>query len=199
MLQKSIATLANTISEFEPVVMFIKDRYTEAALKMLGRQVEIWNVPTDDLWCRVCRPILVINDEKQLAVAYIQFNGWGNKQVHRNDVLVVARVAQCLCVSLLNSGLVGEGSGVELNDDDTELAHESCWINDNRKNQSCKVIEKHLLTALGADKMVSAPRLKGADITGYHIDGLARFCEAWTDGYPDAQGRSLELVTLLVS
>ena len=98
----------------------------------------------------------------------------------------MARVAQRLGVPLLDSGLVGGGSGVELNGDGTELAHESCWINDNRNKQSCKVIEKHLFAALGAYKMVWAPRLKGADITGYHIDGLARFCEAWTDGYPDA-------------
>ena len=175
MLQKSIATLANTIAEFEPVVMLMDDRYKAAASKMLGRQVEIWNVPTDDLWCRDSGPIFVTNDKKQLAVAHIQFNGWGNKQVDTNDGLVAARVAQRLGVPLLDSGLVGEGGGVEVDGDGTALAHESCWINDNRNKQSRKATEKRLLAALGANKMVWAPGLKGADITDYHIDALARF------------------------
>ena len=221
-LQKSIAKLANTIAEFEPVVMLMDDQHKAAASKMLSRQIEIWNIPTDDLWCRDSGPIFVTNDKKQLAVAHIQFNGWGNKQVHTNDGRVAERVAQRLGVPLLDAGLVGEGGGVEVDGDGTALAHESCWVNDNRNKLSRKVIEKRLLAALGAKKMIWAPGLKGADITDYHIDALARFVkpgvvaiqmpgqldynDPWSvaafetfnvlGSAKDAQGRSLELVTL---
>jgi agmatine deiminase len=55
------------------------------------------------------------------------------------------------------------------------LAHESCWINSNRNKAGKAEVERLLLDALGAKQMIWAPGVKGADITDYHIDALARF------------------------
>lgn len=174
-LQQTIADLANTIATFEPVVMLMAREHARTARRFLSRDVEIWDIPTDDLWCRDSGPTFVIDDQGNLAVAHIQFNGWGNKQVHGNDGRIAARVAQVLDLPILETGLVGEAGGVEQDGDGTLIAHESSWVNPNRNAASKAVIEERLLKALGAEKMIWAPGIKDADITDYHIDALLRF------------------------
>lgn len=179
-LQKSIADVANAISDFEPVVMLMDSQYRPAARKLLSQQVEIWDIATDDLWCRDAGPLFAIDGKGGLAVSGIRFNGWGGKQVHGHDGLVAQRVADRLGVTVHDSGLVGEPGGVEWDGAGTLLAHESCWVNPNRNDLSKKDIETRLLAAYGADRMIWAPGVAGLDITDDHIDALARFVRPGT-------------------
>lgn len=174
-VQKKIALVANTISQFEPVVMLASAAAAKTARAQLGRAVEIWDIPTDDLWCRDSGPTFVKNSKGELAVAHIQFNGWGKKQLHRNDARIAATVAKRLGLPLLATGLVGEQGGVEHDGAGTLLAHASCWVNPNRNKGIAATVGKLLTGALGAEKIIWAPGIKGADITDYHIDALARF------------------------
>ena len=48
-VQKTIATIANTISAFEPVIMLADAAFHASARKLLSDQVELWNIPTNDL------------------------------------------------------------------------------------------------------------------------------------------------------
>ena len=48
-VQNSIATIANTISAFEPVIMLADAAFHGAARKLLSDQVELRNIPTNDL------------------------------------------------------------------------------------------------------------------------------------------------------
>ena len=175
MLQQSIAEIANTVSEFEPVVMLMAKKFETAARRKLGNKVEIWDVPTDDLWCRDSGPLFVRNRAGELAVRSLNFNGWGNKQVHEHDGRIVERVADRLGLPVLNNGLVGEPGGVESDGAGTLIAHESSWVNPNRNTASKEDIERLLLDAYGAETVIWAPGIAGADITDYHIDALARF------------------------
>jgi agmatine deiminase len=177
MLQQSIADIANTISELEPVVMLMDPKYKKKARRLLGDQVDIWDIPTDDLWCRDSGPVFVRDPNGNLAVASLNFNGWGNKQTHRNDGKVAKRIAEHMNVPYLDSGVVGEAGGLEIDGHGTLIAHESSWVNLNRNSQSKAVIETALLKMHGAEKMIWAPGIAGADITDYHIDSLARFSE----------------------
>lgn len=174
-VQQSIARIANTISRYEPVAMLVSAKHMPSARLMLGPNVELWDIPTDDLWCRDSGPTFVRDAEGKLAVALIQFNGWGNKQPHGNDKHVARRVAQRLGLPVVESGLIGEQGGVEHDGAGTLLAHASCWANPNRNRMPLAEIEQRLLKALGGRKMIWAPGIKGQDITDYHIDALARF------------------------
>ena len=174
-IQWVIAGIANTIGDFEPVVMLMAPGHERAARRKLRDAVEIWPVPTDDLWARDSGPIFVRNDAGALAVVDITFNGWGHRGPHGEDSQVAARVARHMGLALLDSGVVGEGGGVETDGDGTLMAHESSWVNANRNTLPRDVIEERLLTALGAEKMIWAPGLIGLDPTDAHIDGLARF------------------------
>ena len=174
--QQTIADIANVISEFEPVTLLAASADHAKARRQLAATVQLWDIPTEDLWCRDAGPIFVVNDAGQLAVRHIQFNGWGEKQIHRRDAQIARRVAERLDLPLLPTGLHGEAGGVEQDGHGLLMAHESSWVNPNRNpGQSRDDIETRLLAAYGADRMIWSAGVWGQDITDYHIDSLARF------------------------
>jgi agmatine deiminase len=221
-VQAKIALIANTISQFEPVAVMAAGNAAKAARAQLSAEIEIWDIPTDDLWCRDSGPTFVKNAAGQLAVAHIAFNGWGNKQPHGNDGKIAGEVAKRLGLPLLKTGLVGEQGGVEQDGAGTLIAHASSWVNPNRNSGNSASIGGLLNRALGAKKIIWAPGIKGADITDYHIDALARFiapgrvliqlpaeidaADPWTTSAyetfeilkraTDARGRKLELIVI---
>ena len=59
------------------------------------------------------------------------------------------------------------------------MAHESSWVNKNRNpGLSRDEVERRLLDAYGAKRMIWSKGVYGQDITDYHIDSLARFTGA---------------------
>ncbi|NRB32703.1 MAG: agmatine deiminase family protein [Rhizobiaceae bacterium] len=175
-LQQTIADIANSIAAFEPVVMLAARDDHRAARRLLSRDVELWDIATEDLWCRDSGPLFAFDPADKLVVSHIQFNGWGNKQVHRRDGQIAQNVAERLGVPILASGLIGEAGGVEHDGHGLLMAHESSWLNDNRNpGLSRDDIEQRLLAAYGAQRMIWSPGVWGEDITDYHIDSLARF------------------------
>ena len=88
---------------------------------------------------------------------------------------VAARVGEHLGLSVYDSGLHGEAGGVEQDGHGLLLAHESSWVIDNRNPGMTRgEIERRLLNAYGADRMIWAPGVWDQDITDYHIDSLVR-------------------------
>lgn len=220
--QATIADIANTISEFEPVILLMAKQDQTRARRLLSDKVEIWDIPTEDLWCRDSGPIFVVNAAGDLAISHLNFNGWGERQQYHRDGQVARRVAERMGLRFFDNPVVGEGGGVETDGNGTLLAHASSWVTPERNAASRDEIEEWLLEALGAEKMIWAPGLKGHDITDYHIDSLARFVspgkvviqigdrvwpgDVWSktnfetlkilQSARDARGRSLEIVTL---
>lgn len=174
-LQGTIAGIANAIVDFEPVVMMAEAKHHKAIRKRISSSVELWDIPTDDLWCRDSGPSFVIDGKGGIAVTQFNFNGWGNKQVHGNDGKIAARIAERLGIPVFDAGLVGEAGGVETDGNGTLIAHESSFVNANRNSGTRAEVEAMILETMGARKMIWAPGIKGADITDYHIDALARF------------------------
>ncbi|MEM7270969.1 MAG: agmatine deiminase family protein, partial [Pseudomonadota bacterium] len=171
-----IAEIANTIAEFEPVAMLADRSDHAAAREVLSDAVELWDIPTEDLWCRDSGPIFAASKAGELAITHIKFNGWGEKQVHLRDGQVAALVERELGLDLLPTGLKGEGGGIEQDGHGRLMAHESSWVNDNRNpGLSRAEVQERLLNAYGADQMIWSDGLWGEDITDYHIDALARF------------------------
>lgn len=174
-VQNTIARIADTIAEFEPVVLLASGKAAFEAKEATGRGVEIWDIPTDDLWCRDSGPTFVKDRAGKLGVAHIRFNGWGTKQAHARDARIAETIAHRVELPLIETGLVGEQGGVEHDGAGTLLAHASSWVNPNRSRESEAQIGARLMAALGGRKMIWAPGLIGEDITDFHIDSLARF------------------------
>ncbi len=190
-VQTVIARIANAIAGFEPVVMMADQRQHARARKILSENVDLWDIPTDDLWCRDSGPLFVVNDTGGLAVSHIHFNGWGRYRLP-DDEKVAARVADRLGLPVFDSGLVGEPGGAETDGKGLVMAHESSWINANRNpGLSKQQITDRLASAYGADRVIWGPGVKGRDVTDAHIDGFARFTDAgrvimqWDDTAPN--------------
>lgn len=173
-VQATIAKIANTIAEHEPVVMLAAKDHHALARALLSEAVALWDVPTDDLWCRDSGPLIALGEGKRV-VSHIAFNGWGSKQIHANDAEIARQIATRLNIPLVPSGLVGEAGGVEHDGAGLLIAHESSWVTKDRNPGRTRAeIEAALLQAYGARQMIWAKGVQGLDITDYHIDSLAR-------------------------
>lgn len=176
LVQENIADIANAISEFEPVTLLAAEEHHMRARSLLSERVELWGISTEDLWCRDAGPLLGRQEDGSLAVSHIQFNGWGDKQLHHHDARVAVEVAERLGIAVIPSGVIGEAGGVEHDGNGLLMAHESSWVNPNRNPyHSRSDIEALLLEAYGAEQMIWSEGVLGEDITDYHIDSLARF------------------------
>ncbi len=174
-VREKIALIANSIGRFEPVVLLARPEQAEDAKAWVKNDVEVWPLPVQDLWCRDAGPTFVVNAEGELALSELGFNGWGGKQEHEDDSQVAGRVAEKLGLKIFDNGIKGEGGGVETDGAGTLLAHASSWVNPNRNAGTQDEVEKLLLDALGAEMIIWAPGVAGADITDFHIDALARY------------------------
>ncbi|MFJ8165818.1 agmatine/peptidylarginine deiminase [Streptomyces sp. NPDC096136] len=177
-VQEDIALIARTIAAFEPVVMCVPDDYSaREARSLCGPQVEVTPaIPTDDLWMRDIAPVFRHDGNGGLDALCLNFNGWGDKQVHTDDARVAERVARRRGLRLTYADLVGEGGAVECDGDGTLMATESSLVNKNRnRGMSRDEIGHALLDAYGADKMIWLPGIKGKDITDDHVDVTSRF------------------------
>ena len=180
-VQETIAAIALTIAEFEPVRMLARSEDHRLLRDLVGSDVELLDGPVDDLWARDTLPLFVVNDDGELAAGRVRFNGWGGKQVHDGDTTLAALVAETLDIELIDSGLVGEGGGLEFDGEGTVLAARSSWVNDNRNpGLSEATISDALATTLGAERVLWVDGVAGQDITDGHIDTLARFSDPST-------------------
>jgi agmatine deiminase len=220
-VQSNLATIALSIAQFEPVSMLVRPADLAVAKFLMGQQVKLIACPLDDLWIRDSGPVFVKSPSGVKAGVDFNFNGWGEKQSHNYDAEVAAFVASQAKVKRIESELVLEGGGVEVDGAGTAIITESCVLNDNRNPGVSKAeCERELKARLGLDKIIWLPGIKGKDITDGHTDFYARFCKpgvvvAAFDPDPqsfdhavterhlkilraakDAQGRSLEVVVL---
>lgn len=174
-VREKIALIASTIAQFEPVVLLARPEQAEDAKHWVKGNVEVWPLAVQDLWCRDSGPTFVMNKAGEMAASELGFNGWGEKQSHAEDAKIAQRIAEKLGLPVFDNGIKGEGGGVEVDGAGTVMAHASCWVNPNRNAGTQEEVETLLLDALGAEKMIWAPGVIGADITDFHIDALARY------------------------
>ncbi len=174
-LQRSVARIARAVAKFEPVVMIGASTEAERIGELVGDAAAHWRFPTNDLWCRNSGPTFVLGPEGALGVADLNFNGYGGRRPHGFDAKIAHRIAEETGAKHFDSGLVGEGGGVETDGAGTLIAHESSWLGKSRNGRDREAVEKMLLDALGAEKMIWAPGYAGGDLTDFHVDALARF------------------------
>jgi len=184
-VQATIASIALSVAAFEPVSVLARPQQLRAARDRVGADVEVLEAPVDDLWARDTLPCFLVAKNpaapRSLAAGRVRFNGWGDKQRHGGDRRLAGVVAEMLGIEVVDSGVVGEGGGLEIDGDGTVLAAESSWVNENRNpGRSRADIETALLDLLGADRFLWVDGLAGKDITDDHIDSQARFTDPAT-------------------
>lgn len=175
-VQKNLALIALTIAKFEPVSVLVNKEDYAFARKLLGTEVELIKCPLNDLWIRDSGPVFVTTESGQKMAISFNFNGWGAKQDVEHDAGVAALVAKHAETPLVQSELVLEGGGIEVDGHGSAIITESCVLNANRNPGVSKArCEAELKRLLGLQKIIWLPGIKGKDITDGHTDFYARF------------------------
>ncbi|MFD7847240.1 agmatine/peptidylarginine deiminase [Nocardia sp. NPDC059764] len=220
-VRENLATIASTISRFEPVSMLVRQDELDLARWLIGgANVELIVADLDDLWMRDTGPVFVHGNHGKSGVDF-NFNGWGGKQQHKRDGKVATIVDGRAGVQTTHTDLVLEGGGIEVDGEGTALITESCVLNKNRNPGWKKAeVEAELDHLLGIKKVIWLPGIAGQDITDGHTDFYARFARPGVvvaaldnneesfdydvtrrhleilHNATDAQGRPLEIETL---
>lgn len=220
-VREHLAGIARTIADFEPVRMLAREEDEALARRLCGPRVEVLVQPIDDLWMQDTGPVFVRDRRGQMGGVDFNFNGWGGKQAHARDAEVAARVIEEAEVPALESALVLEGGGIEVDGRGTAIITESCVLNPNRNPGVGRAeAERELKRLLGIDRTIWLPGIAGKDITDGHTDFYARFTQpgvvvAGLDedpasydhavtrrhldilrGATDAQGRKLKVIVM---
>ena len=220
-VQQDLAAIALAIAKYEPVSMLVRQADLPLAQRLMGDKVELLVCPLNDLWMRDIGPVFVVQKTGDKAGVDFNFNGWGEKQDYDLDSKVAAFVTQHAAVRRIETELVLEGGGIEVDGHGTAIITESCVLNKNRNpDMDIARVERELNRLLGLKKIIWLPGIKGKDITDGHTDFYARFARpgmviAGYDPDPqsfdhaltkrhieilraatDTQGRKLEVVVL---
>ncbi|MBV9534262.1 MAG: agmatine deiminase family protein [Solirubrobacterales bacterium] len=175
--QADIALIARTIANYEPVVMCANRDSVAEARAACGSAVRvIGEIPVDDCWMRDTGPIFRVNRAGRMDAVGLNFNGWGHKQTHANDVLVAGRVAAYVGVAFTRAGFVSEGGAIETDGHGTLMATRSSIINRNRNPGKSELqLTAAMCAAYGASTVIWFAGIVGHDITDDHVDGTSRF------------------------
>ncbi len=175
-VQRNLATIALAIAKYEPVSMLVRQPDLPLAQELMGDKVDLIVCPLDDLWMRDTGPVFVVTENGGKAGVDFNFNGWGEKQDFDYDAGVASFVAQRAGVRRIQTNLVLEGGGIEVDGYGTAIITESCVLNENRNSGVSKAqCERELKRLLGLEKIIWLPGIKGKDITDGHTDFYARF------------------------
>ncbi|MFG3056718.1 agmatine deiminase family protein [Kitasatospora sp. NPDC048239] len=176
-VRADIAHVAQAVAGFEPVVLMARPEQAAEARQLCGADVEVIDLPVDDLWARDTGPTFVTGPGG-LAGVDLNFNGWGNKQTHTEDGQVARRLLDRYGIRRIQAPITGEGGGIEVDGEGTLMATESSWDNENRNpGRSRDQIEAAFKELFGVRKVIWFTGVAGQDITDCHIDALARFAE----------------------
>ena len=183
-LQERFGGIAAAISRYETVRINADGAWHARIHKSIEAQrgdmanVELFDHPTNDVWCRDHGPIFVKHRETgAIALTDWQFNAWGGKFPPWDlDNQIPERVAKTFGLQRFASSMILEGGSIEVNDAGVLLTTEAVLLNKNRNpDWSRKDIEKEIKRLLGVTSIFwLGSGIEGDDTDG-HIDDITRF------------------------
>ena len=173
------ASVANAISEFEPVYMVTDAAFESEVKKLCSSNVKTLVMPHDDSWVRDNGPTFVVSRDKQIAGIKWQFNAWGEKYTpYDQDNLVASRILEHFKIQEFKPDIILEGGAIHVDGNGTLLTTAECVLNSNRnKNFTKEEFEKTVHDYLGVNKVIWLPYGLYGDETDGHIDNVACFTE----------------------
>ncbi|MEM9736906.1 MAG: agmatine deiminase family protein, partial [Pseudomonadota bacterium] len=174
-VEREYAEIARAISRFEPVVMVANPRSASRARNLLGREIEVIELPIDDAWFRDSGPTFVHLTDGTLAGICWRFNGWGGANPEFAKDAAVARLLLAqLGLPAVTSALAMEGGALAVDGQGTLMTTESVVFNENRNPGITRgAAEAEFARTLGAARTIWLPGDAEEYGTNGHIDGIA--------------------------
>ena len=205
--QTAFANVANAIAEFEPVKMGVNnEKEADDARKLLGDNVEIKIIESNDSWARDNAPTFVINNDNGVRAIDWVFNAWTRIDEDGNlvplyddytlDQEVARKMAEIEEVEIYKlDDFVLEGGAIHVDGEGTILTTDECLLDMGRRGKENPLtkseVEEVLCEYLGAEKVIWIPRGIHLDETAGHVDNIACFVRpgvialAWpNENYP---------------
>lgn len=155
------AAVANAVVEFEPVTILVSADDVETARAYLDPAVEVLTAELNDAWMRDIGPSFVVDENGRLGAVDWVFNGWGGQDWARwdKDSRIGAQVASRSGAVHLESPLVNEGGGIQVDGGGTVLVTETVQLDPGRNpGLSREDVEVELARTIGATHVVWLPR-----------------------------------------
>lgn len=153
--------VAHAVAEFEPVTMIVDPSDAAAARTCLSSAIEIVEAPLDDAWMRDIGPTFVHAADGSVAAVDWVFNGWGQQEWARwdHDSKIGRTVAAAAGTPVVDSALVNEGGGIQVDGAGTVLVTETVQLDPYRNPGLTKAeIEAELRRTIGVDTVIWLPR-----------------------------------------
>ena len=177
--RRAFARLVEAIAEGETAEVLVPDDAQERLAReaLAGDRVRFHRVPFGDIWLRDTAPVFLAGPVGRAATVRFDFNGWGGKYVLEHDDQVAGRIASLAgCPDAFAMPFVLEGGAVDVDGEGTVLTTRQCLLNPNRNpTMNQDQIERAVLEALGAEKMLWLGDGLLNDHTDGHVDTIARF------------------------
>ena len=178
------AEVAARISQREKVRINAAEAHQARARRLIREagadmgNVEVFNHPTNDAWCRDHGPIFVRNARTgEVALTDWEYNAWGGKYPpFDQDDRIPSRIARALGLRRFEGPMVLEGGSIDVNGKGLLLTTEACLLNKNRNPHLVRAeIEQNLRDYLGVETILwLGEGIKGDDTDG-HVDDMTRF------------------------
>lgn len=183
-ITRKFAEIAAVISRFQTVRINAAAADHPSVLAACSRthtnftNLELYNHPNNDVWCRDHGPIFIKHRETgEIAATDWEFNAWGGKfSPYDLDNLIPRRIAGSLGIPLFKGGMILEGGAIEVNGDGLLVTTEAVLLNPNRNPTMTRTgMEHRLKDTLGVTEVLWLEKGIEGDDTDGHIDDLVRF------------------------
>lgn len=159
-------------SQLQEKIYQLLDKY-----EVFKENIELFDHPTNDSWCRDHGPAFIKNESGDKALVNWEYNAWGGKYPpFDSDNKIPKKIGKSLNLKVFTPGIVMEGGSIEVNGAGALLTSESCLLNTNRNPKLSKLqIEEYLIDYYGVDQILWVKDGIVGDDTDGHIDDTTRF------------------------
>ena len=154
--QDAWSSVANAISEYEPVRMLCHPEDLAAAKRKLSASIAIIPATLNDAWLRDIGPTFVLEDDALVAIDW-RFNGWGQNTEFEwgHDDAIACQIAEILAVPTERADIVNEGGGLNVDGQGTVLLTDTVQLDPTRNpGHDRDTTGAHLPQALGTHRAI---------------------------------------------
>jgi agmatine deiminase len=192
--EPAFAEITNVIVQYQPLHILCNSNKVRnearAAITNAGGDPDhpniVWHsIKNDNAWMRDNGPVYVVQDG-EMRIQDWEFDAWGGAfgwdVPFANDNKVPIKVGDYLQMPVDHVDIVHERGNLEFNGVDTVILNWNVIGNPNRGNGYANKAEAEvdLMNYFGVTKIIWADGPIFDDLTGGHIDGIARFIDADT-------------------
>jgi agmatine deiminase len=192
--QWNFVEVAHAINKYTPVTMCVPKEQYQNAIDMLGEEIRVVEISSNDSWMRDIGPTFVVNDKGQRRMVDWDFNAWGGLVdglyfPWDQDCLVPRKIGEMDGFdSYRTEGFVLEGGSIHVDGEGTVITTEQCLLSEGRNPHLSKPqIEDMLREYLNVETVIWLKDGIDPEETNGHVDDIACFVRPgeviclWTD------------------